>query len=432
MAAVTSLGAGSGIDLQGLLDNLMKIERQPIDTLNAKIASYNTKISALGTMSSKLSALQTAAKALKPATLQTPMEAFATYSGRLEDDKLGKVTVGTGAVTGNYRLDIVSVAQGQKTNIRAADMAMGGTLGVDLGDPSKDFTVNVTAGASLNDVANAINQKKSGVSATVVNGSGGQELILSGENGKAFTVGGFTSATSQAASQAEVKIDGVSVVSDSNKFSDIITGVTLDISGTAAGNSTTLSVTKDSEEKLKSSLEAFVKAFNDAASTMGSLGSYNIETKVAGALQGNSLLRETQNTLSKLVSGTKLDGMSLSSIGISIKGTDGALALDAEKLKAAVAANPEAVAKFAAEVGKVFERSLNDIAGVGGRIQTSKDSFNATIRSQESRREALEKRMESIEQRYRSQFTALDTLVSKMNSTSNWLAQNLSSLSPQR
>jgi flagellar hook-associated protein 2 len=458
MATITSLGVGAGIDLQGLLEGLMSVERQPLQSIQNKVASHNTTISALGTLSSKLSGLRTAAQNLKPSVLQSPMDKFATYGGSLGDEKLGKVTVGDGAVSGNYSLEILKYAKGQKTT--AGLDGSGGTLSFSFGDgsdTSRDFSVEVAAGASMADVARAINAKLGDVSATVV----GDKMIFSSKEGTGndFQVsgGGLTGITkTQTASDGEIKIDGISVTSQSNKFSDALTGVTIDLTANAATAPdpatlpdpntpvapiavTTLSVTKNSEDKLLESLQAFVKAFNDAASTINSLGAYDAETKVAGALQGQSVLRDTQSTLNNLFFGTKLNTtnskgedveFTLSNIGISLTKT-GQLTLDTDKLKAAIASNPEGVAQFASEVGKKYDSALNDIAGIGGSIEARKNGITKNIRMLEDQTEAMERRLEKVEERYRAQFTALDTLVAKMNSTSSWLAQSLAAIAPR-
>ncbi|MDR0233453.1 MAG: flagellar filament capping protein FliD [Zoogloeaceae bacterium] len=443
MATVTSLGIGAGMDLQGLLENLMNVERQPLNRLKSQTSSYNSTISALGTLSSKLSSLRTAAQNLKPATLQTPLEKFATYTGTLEDDKVGKVTVGDGAVAGKYNLEVLSLAKGQKTVTSGSITAGALSFTFAGGDAGRDFSVDVASGASMADVAKAINAsagaKNAGISATVV----GDSMIISGETGadNAFTLGGGVFDTpnvinTQEASDAAIKIDNaVTVTSQTNKFADALSGVTIDLSSTAAGTSTTLTVTKNIEDKLRSSLEAFVKAFNDAATSMSSLGAYNSETGVAGALQGNNILRDSQSMLSNLVFNTKLDdgtqfgAASLSSIGIAFsKNSDGTLTIDADKLKAAIAADPEKVAKLAEEVGKQFDAALDKVVGTGGRIDSSTDSIKSTIRMLDKQYEAMERRLDSVEERYRAQFTALDTLIAKLGSTSNWLAQSLSSL----
>ncbi|MEQ1772147.1 MAG: flagellar filament capping protein FliD [Burkholderiales bacterium] len=71
-------------------------------------------------------------------------------------------------------------------------------------------------------------------------------------------------------------------------------------------------------------------------------------------------------------------------------------------------------------VGKMLENdSLLD-----GRI----DGINASIKQIETQRTALARRLESVEKRYRAQFTALDTMIASMSKTSAFLTQQLASL----
>ena len=445
MATITSLGAGSGMDLEGLVTSLMEVEKRPLTQLQKQTASYNTKISSLGKLSSSLSALQTAAKNLQPATLQSPLDKFAKYEASLtktaSGGEIGTVTADTGAVAGSYKLNVTQLAQGQKITSGALDNISAGTLKISV--DGKDTDINITD-TSAEGIRNAINQAKTGVTATIVNGNDGPRLMLSGEEGasKAFSLSGvagleydasansgsFTRA--QAAQNAAFTVDGIAASSASNKVTGVVEGVTLNLTGTGES---TLNVKQDNTTNLKKSLEEFVTAYNNAVSSMASMGSYNADTKVAGELQGNTILRNAQQTLSKLVFDTTAttDGKSqrLSDIGISFKGTDGKLTLDADKFAAAIDKNPEAVANLASSVGDAFNTAMDRIVGTGGQIQSSTDAMRLTVKDLESRQEALSLRLEGIEKRYRTQFSALDTLMSSMNSVSSYLAQNLPKIS---
>lgn len=445
MATITSLGAGSGMDLEGLVTSLMEVEKRPLTQLQKQTASYNAKISSLGKLSSSLSALQTAAKNLQPATLQSPLDKFAKYEASLtktaSGGEIGTVTADTGAVAGSYKLNVTQLAQGQKITSGALDNISAGTLKISV--DGQDTDINITD-TSAEGIRNAINQAKTGVTATIVNGNDGPRLMLSGEEGasKAFSLSGvagleydasansgsFTRA--QAAQNAAFTVDGIAASSASNKVTGVVEGVTLNLTGTGES---TLNVKQDNTTNLKKSLEDFVAAYNDAVSAMSSMGSYNPDTKVAGELQGNDILRNAQQTLSKLVFDTTAttDGKSqrLSDIGISFKGTDGKLTLDADKLTAAIDKNPEAVANLASNVGDAFNTAMDRIVGTGGQIQRSTDAMRLTVKDLESRQEALSLRLEGIEKRYRTQFSALDTLMSSMNSVSSYLAQNLPKIS---
>jgi flagellar hook-associated protein 2 len=457
MANVTSLGAGSGLDLEGLVTSLMSVEKRPLTLLKKQVDTYNTKISSLGKLSSKLGALQTAAKNLQPDVLQSALDKFAKYGASLSKTasggEIGTVTADKGAVSGNYSIDVGKLAQAQKITSApgALDNIEPGTLTIAFKDGETTDIEIAEGNNTAEGLRNAINQARIGISATIVNGANGPQLTLTGEDGaeKAFSLSGiagleydpdlevdpesdppasnFTSA--QVAQDAEFTIDGIAVRSSSNKVTEAIEGITLNLTGEGKA---TLSVTQDNSSKLKESLEAFVTAYNDAVGTMASMSSYNTDTKVAGELQGNTILRNAQQTLSRLVFNTtaETDGLSqrLGDIGISFKGSDGKLALDADKLAAAIDRNPAAVANLASSVGSAFNKGMDNIVGLGGQIQTSTEGMRMTVKSLETRQEALTMRLETIENRYRSQFSALDSLMYQMNTTSSYLAQNLSRL----
>ena len=46
MAAITSTGLGSGLDINGLVSKIMAVEQQPLLALNQKEATYQGKLAA--------------------------------------------------------------------------------------------------------------------------------------------------------------------------------------------------------------------------------------------------------------------------------------------------------------------------------------------------------------------------------------------------
>ena len=61
---------------------------------------------------------------------------------------------------------------------------------------------------------------------------------------------------------------------------------------------------------------------------------------------------------------------------------------------------------------------------IDGRI----DGINASIKSIGTQREALARRLDAVEKRYRAQFTALDGMIASMSKTSSFLSQQLANL----
>ncbi|HQO29737.1 MAG TPA: flagellar filament capping protein FliD, partial [Accumulibacter sp.] len=70
-----------------------------------------------------------------------------------------------------------------------------------------------------------------------------------------------------------------------------------------------------------------------------------------------------------------------------------------------------------------------NMVSANGMIAARSDGLNAMIKGIEKQSDALAARLTSIEARYRQQFTHLDTVMSGMTKTSNFLTQQIAILS---
>lgn len=473
--AITSLGAGSGLDLNSLLTNLMQAEQQPLLALQQKEASYQSKISALGTLQSTLASLQTAAKSMVPATGTTAAAKYTSYNASVADTTIASASASTGAIAGSYSLEVSALATNQRlvspayvggsasTVIATGDLKIefgklsGGVYTAD-GTRTKTITIDST-NATLGGLRDAINAANIGASATIVNGTNGAQLVLSSNDSGLSNVIQLSGLTAfdynpaantgtmsqsallggQAAANAAFTLNGIAATSSTNTVTGVLDGVTLNLlKTTAALTPTTVKISKDSVGSLTTTLTAFVKAYNDANKAIATLGAYDATTKAAGALQGDSTLRTSKNQLRNLVFGATAGGTSayqhLSDIGISV-GTagsvtqDGSLSLDSSKLSAAVAADPTAVANLVAAVGKAYDSAIEGLVGKTGSITAATDSATTTIKSLTDRQQVLSDRLAVIQANYVKQFTALDTLITSMKQTQSALTQQLATIS---
>lgn len=476
MAAITSLGVGSGLDLEGMVTKLMQIEQQPVLALQKKEASYQSRISAIGSLTGALAALQTAAAALTPSSGQTAADKFTSYSASIADSNVATATAAKGAVAGSYSLEVTSLAKVQRLVSPASaftsastPLAADGTLTIEFGkfvqgtpstyapDAARQLSVTIAPGASLNDIRDAINAKNGEVSATIVTGTNGPQLVLTGAKTGTDNVmrlsgltgadaGNFafnpvtpvagtlseTAAGGQTASNAAFLLNGIAATSSTNTVTGALDGITLTLSKTNIGTPTTLTVSKDATGSLTSTLKAFVKAYNDANSTMGMLGTYNATTKIAGPLQGDSALRSAQGQVRSMLFGITAGGGSsvyqrLSDIGVSLA-KDGTLSLDTVKLNKAVTADYAGVTTLVAKFGDTYNKSLENIAGSKGMLASATDSTQRMIKDLGARGDVLAKRLTQMEASYRKQFTALDTMIAGLKQTGSYLTQQLTSL----
>ena len=467
MATITSLGTGSGLELESLITKLMTVEKASLTSLQKKQASYETKISAMGTLQSVLSSLQTSAKNMKPDLLGTATAKFASYTASVANTAIASATATTGAIAGNYSLEVTKLAQAQQlqsaafTSSTSSITTSGGSLTLDFGtlsdgtyvaDSSRSYTINLAAGATLQDLRDAINSSDANVSATIINGTSGSQLVLTSNEGTnnvmSLSGSGITGfdfdpentgtqgwAQSNAASDAEFTLNGIAATSHSNTVTGVLDGVTLELTGTTT-SATTIKIAEDYSTNILSALNSFVSAFNSAYTSMSSLGAYNPETQVAGTLQGNSTLRYAMDQIRQsLFTTTSGDASSayqiLSNIGVSLTAS-GTLSIDETKLKAAVTADPNAVSNLVANIGTRYDSIVNNLTGTDGSVTIATKGLKTTVSNLEDQQERLQLRLEAIEARYRAQFSALDTLISSLNTTGDYITSFISSLNSDK
>lgn len=470
MASISSLGSGSGLDLSGILQNLMTVEQQPLLALQKKEISYQSRISALGSLKGALSSLQTAASNLLPSSSQTAAEKYTSYSASVANTAIATATIASSGkpVSGGYSLEVSSLAKSQRiastaTYTSVDDAIAQGTLTIDFG--KLDGTTYVADGArtleivinddndTLSGLRDAINKTNSGVSATIVTGTSGPQLLLSTKDTGTSNVmklsgltgfdydpatgtGSLTQNTSQggqAASDAEFKLNGISAKSSSNVVTSVLDGVSIALlKTTELDTPTTITVSRDQTASVTSALNAFIKAYNEAGTTLSSLGAYDAETQSAGALQGQAIVRNTQSQLRNQIFGTVGNPDSayqrLSNIGVSFE-KDGTLKLDSSKLSAALSADFSSVMTLVEKVGTTMKSTVESMVGSTGTVTSMSNSTTRLIEGLNKQRTVLNERLTRIEERYRAQFTALDTAIASMKQTSSYLTQQLASLS---
>ncbi|GEC96976.1 flagellar hook-associated protein 2 [Zoogloea ramigera] len=459
MTTISSAGVGSGLNIESIVTALMSVEKQPLTNLEKRQTSYESKISALGTLKAALSSLQTAAKALTPASTQTATAAFSGFKATLADSTIATATTSSAAVAGTYSVEVGALATNQRLALGKTYDA--GAAVLDFGsDSSRTLTltkgstaVDITLDSSQNTLAgvrNAINNASAGVSATIVTDtSGKQNLLLTATDGgtaNAVSISGTATfidpanpgspiaASSafnqtQAATDASVKIQGISIATSGNKITDAIDGVTLDLTKTGTTN---LTVTRDNTD-LKGKLETFVNAYNSLNSSIKSLGAYNSATKTAAALNGDSTLRSVQSQVRTALTSVPADLASnplktLSDIGISFQ-PDGSLKLDSTKFEKAASTNFSATANVIGAFGNTLKTTTTDLLATNGVIASRSDGLSSSVKALDRQMEAMENRLTIIEKNYRARFTSLDTTMTSMSTTSSYLNQQLTLLS---
>lgn len=452
MATITSLGIGSGMDIASLVTQLVAAERAPRENrILRQETRLTTEFSALGVLKGAMAGLQAAAKGL------TGVNAMALNKAVAGDEKYFTASATGAAVAGTYDVRVAQLATAARlgSGVYAdPDATVGsGTLTINAG--STTFDVEIAPGTdSLAAVRDAINSAPGNtqVRATLIRDAGGSYLVLSGSatgeaNAITVTANGdeglqqlaadlndFDPVRDQAAQDAVAFVSGYEVRSATNAITGAIDGVTLNLKKvTESGETVSLAIELDSAG-IQKKAEAFVASYNSLAQQIESLGKYDAATEKAGPLLGDSLLRGIDSQLRRLVSepvaGLPGPYNMLAGLGISMD-VKGRLTLDADKFKAALAADPGAVDRvFTSENGVATRAAtfLDARLSATGEFATRDERITTERRRITQERESLDARMLVIQQRYLKQFSGMDSMLAQLQTTSTYLTQQLAAL----
>jgi flagellar hook-associated protein 2 len=400
--AATSATTSTNIDVNGIVSQLMTVEQQPINVLNAQEASYQSKLSAYGSISGALSSFQNALTILSSSVNNQVQSATSS------DTSVFTASATSTAAAGSYSIDVTALAQaqrlvaaGQTSQTAAIGSGVSTTLTFDTGTISggtlnggtytgatfssngsgtKSVTID-SSNNTLQGIRDAINSANIGVTASIINdGSAAPyRLVLSSSstgqaNSMKISVSGDATldtllAQDPAATQnlaevgkaqnAALTINGIALSKASNTVTDAVSGVTLNLSKvtTASANLTV----SPSNSTVTNAVSGFVKAYNDLSTTLNNVSSYNSTTKQGAVLQGDATIRtirsQIRNVLNSTVSGASGALTTLSQIGISFQ-KDGTLALDSTKLNSALSSNFNNVASLFGAVGNTSDNLI--------------------------------------------------------------------------
>jgi flagellar hook-associated protein 2 len=409
---ISAPGIGSGLDVNGIVSQLMAAERQPLTTLNKQEQAYNQKLSAFGQVRSVLASFQTALQDLSDGSK------FQALTATASDTTVLSATASGNAIPASYQIEVTQLAQQQKlasSGYATTDDVIGsGTLSIQFGTYASGpntFTANAdkatksitidSANNTLAGIRDAINAANAGVTATIVNdgsATGNRLVLTSTDSGAANSLkisvtdddgtpldGSGLSALAYdptasagsgknlsqvaAAQDAQLKIDGISVTQSTNAVKDAIDGVTLNLTQTNVGQPLTLGVSRDTKT-ITDAVQSFVTAYNGASGVLKSYTAFNGAGAQNGVLLGDGTARSIQSQMRNLLN-TAVDSggalTTLSQIGVSF-GSNGTLSLDATRLNTAIADDFDGIAALFAKAGKATDSLVSYSASTSSTI----------------------------------------------------------------
>jgi flagellar hook-associated protein 2 len=448
---------GSVINVSSLVSQLVAATEAPQQALIASQTRTNTtNISALGALKGALSSFQSSLTAL------STRSQFNAETAKTSNDAVFTATASGNSAGGSYAVTVTNLASAQQllsTGFQGGGSAQvgSGTLTLSLGASTFNVTVD-SSNDTLAGIAAAINAATDnpGIGATVITGSDGGHLVLSstltgaanaisvtesdgGTGLAALTYGAGNTANYSEQAQAldaNFSIAGVAYTSASNTVSNALSGVTLNLVGTTGagsgnGNSATLSVANDTTT-VQTNIQNFVAAYNALQSTFAQLGSFDSTTSTAGPMLGNPVLQGVQNQINRTLHGLVGTSVynSLASIGITTQ-KDGSLAINSATLQSALSGNFGAVSQlFSGSTGVAAQLNtqINSALASGSSIDTYAKTLVAQQNALTDQTDKLNDQMTALSATLTQQYSALNSLLSSLQSKSAYLSQAFAAL----
>jgi flagellar hook-associated protein 2 len=380
MPSTTVSGLASGIQWQDTIDQLMEIERQPVNLLEQRKAEYQAKTSAWNQLESKLNSLQSTSEGMDT------LDELVSKSASTSDADFLSVSAEAGAVSGTHTVEINQLAQNE---IRVHDTGWPDLNTTSITQTGNTFqytfdgttrTLTLPNGATLLDLVQAINNDEDNpgiIASTLDDGSGSDSfhLVLTAEESKSANslviddgvgetdIGSVTNSfdntdfvNTQDAQSAEFRVNGYPtagwITRDSNVIDDVIEGVTFTLKKSDAGATSVTIGVADNYTTVKSKINDWVNAYNDVIQFIRDVTSYDSENEVMGILMNDSQVRTVRDQLIDIVAneipgidGTATKYTSFAMAGLDI--SDGSkIKVDDSDLQDALEDDIEAVANM--------------------------------------------------------------------------------------
>jgi flagellar hook-associated protein 2 len=426
-------GLSSGLNTAVIVDALIQADSVQLNSLKQKESDYQVQISTLGTLISQVQALRTAASSLASNGVVSivPTTSFADFT-----------TSGSAKAEGNYAIQVSQLAKAAKMRSNSFTSAQDAAV---VPDGTLQFSINGTTTASIDttgktlaDVAEAINQSIGGLTASVISTNNGYYLNVartstgfSTTEDAALTVvsdAGLGLVTQQSAKNASLTIDGLPVSRQSNTISDVVPGITLNLTG-SSGVSNSVSFAADSSGTEKA-LTTFVDAYNTLAQTLTSQMVTDPNQSYGDTLLGHSTTSTIESSMQSMLSQTVLASggvRTLADLGLELQ-RDGTLHLNSATLQHAIQTSPSGVnaifstatTGIAATLKTLSNNQTNLLTGTLVLQQNSLASRVSDLSDQEASAQAY---LDAERTRLVMQFTMMETLISGYKSAASYLTQ---------
>jgi len=427
-------------DFDTVLKRAVAIASLPLKKLQNDDADILTKKTLLGGLTASVGSLAASIAALGTVAANKAIVATSSDSAKVSAVYSGATSSATYTIS-----EITSIAQAAAeasisgyADSTAAAVSSTGTVKLVIG--SDEYTITLTpATNNLTGLRDAINNLGVGVNASIIttgtgltpnylsvtaNAFGATTLQLI-DNPLVAPVNLLTSA--HQGSNAEFKVNGVSVSRSSNVVNDVVSGVTFTILDTTAPAETVTLSLHTNRTQLQSAIQDFATRYNALVTDVGTqVGSS------AGLLSGDFLVREIQGALRHLTSHQGSGSIkSLSDLGLTL-GVDGKIAFDTTVFTALSDSKISSAFDFFGSAstgfGKLSAKFTQISDPVSGLAKLQQDSYDLADKRIQSSINDLNERITNLQASVTARLQAADALLAQLNSQQQILTASIEAL----
>jgi len=457
---ISSLGVGSGILTQSVLDQLRKADdAQRITPITLNLASENDKKNSLQVLDAAMTNFKDSLNELKNLTLYnartssvtgTSVSLTVAENSDIQDFTLNVTQLATKEIneSGSFSASTALIAT---SGASAAGTHMKLTVGANSYDINYDNTT------TLSGLKDAINKAAGNdVSASIVQiATGDYRLFLNAKNEGASqnisitdtsgflsdnggtTAGGVNLTTSMTTIQngkdANFTYNNQAVVRSSNTVSDLVTGYTLSLKELG---SSTVSVTQDTA-KIETKVDSFVEKYNAIIKELNAQTKVSTDSKTRGIFSSDSLVKGMKTVIQNMMDSISNAGGTMGDYGFDID-RYGVMSVDKTVLETQLTASADNVkAFFAGGDYTAANKTVTTLTGAfssfydsayaftktNGELDQIKNDITDKISNLTDRKTSATKRLDAKYAILKQKYTAFNTLINKFNSASTVFTQ---------
>ncbi|MCX7771306.1 MAG: flagellar filament capping protein FliD [Proteobacteria bacterium] len=455
MGVISGTGVFSGIDSAKIIDQLLTVERKPIDNLKSKKADYNTKISKWGNIANIINNLKSSLTNLKAVNL-------VPYRIQSSNSNVISAMVSSNVQEGVYNIKVIKLAEAQSVYSAKFSSANEEIANLDI-NPVQKISVRVGSGEekiitidstnnSLSGLKNAINGLGLKIRANIINDGAGYRLVInSNETGSdnkivikvdenndgvfegtpdeidniglsmlAFNAtydnegnvtGGISNLTqAKKALDAVLEVDGITLTRSKNEISDLIDNVTIKLQNLSNGENVKIIIDKDYSLAEKN-LNAFVTNYNNLMNALKD-----------ESLKDDAISRQLINSVRNILTNS-YNSKTLTNYGLNHDKT-AVLSLDSSKLMNALKNNFSDVINTLDSVESSLDSNLKIY--LDNVIPARKENYKRMITNIEKRVEIMEDKLTKFSENYRKKFYELEKTIAGLQKSGDYVTQTLS------